>query len=379
MDSGIASIIIGNYNYGRFLGSAIESALSQTYPRTEVIVVDDGSTDDSRSVIADFAEHIHAVLRANGGQAAAFNDGLAVSRGTTILFMDSDDVLAPTAIQRAVEVFRDPAVVKVHWPLWEIDEAGRRTGHVKPSSPLAEGDVRSEVIRYGQTRASNSSTTGSAWRRWFLEQVVPIRECGDKHGADAYLATLAPIFGTLGIISEPQGFYRLHAANFSAGMTVRARLERDRRRYDFLCRVLGEFLLKQGSIVDPMTWKGPDTYFAWLEEMLQVSDQLGALIPGGSSFILVDDNQLGSDFVVDRRGLPFLEHEGRFAGFPSDDPSAIAELERTRQSGASHLAFVRATHWWLDCYAGFHQYLRSHFACVFESEQLLLFDLRIER
>ena len=80
----LASIIIDNYNYGRFLKDAIESALNQTYPNREVIVVDDGSTDNSREVIASYTDRIIPVLKDNGGHASAFNAGVLVSRGEVI-------------------------------------------------------------------------------------------------------------------------------------------------------------------------------------------------------------------------------------------------------------------------------------------------------
>ena len=69
-----ASIIINNYNYGHFLGHAINSALDQDYPNVEVIVVDDGSTDHSQRVIASFKEVI-PVYKKNAGQASCFNAG----------------------------------------------------------------------------------------------------------------------------------------------------------------------------------------------------------------------------------------------------------------------------------------------------------------
>src|SRR5262245_12737070 len=128
----LASIIIDNYNYGRFLREAIDSALGQTYPHTEVIVVDDGSTDDSREVIASYGDRIIALLKENGGQASAFNRGFAVSRGEIVCFLDADDTLLPTAMEQAVALFAEAEVVKVHWPLWVVDEQGKRTGQVKP-------------------------------------------------------------------------------------------------------------------------------------------------------------------------------------------------------------------------------------------------------
>src|SRR5688572_29854944 len=91
----LVSVIVNNYNYGRFLAQAIDSALSQDYPRLEVIVVDDGSTDDSREIIARYGSKISPVLKANGGQASAFNAGFNASRGDVVIFLDSDDQLAP--------------------------------------------------------------------------------------------------------------------------------------------------------------------------------------------------------------------------------------------------------------------------------------------
>src|SRR5437870_11095985 len=95
-----ASIIITSYNYGRFLAEAIDSALAQTYPATEVIVVDDGSTDHSRELVLGYGDRIRAVLKENGGQASAFNAGFNVSRGDVLFFLDSDDLLLPSAVEQ---------------------------------------------------------------------------------------------------------------------------------------------------------------------------------------------------------------------------------------------------------------------------------------
>jgi glycosyltransferase involved in cell wall biosynthesis len=78
------SIFINNYNYGRFLGEAIRSALEQTVPALEVIVVDDGSTGESRSVIDSFGNRIVGIFQDNGGQAAAFNTGIRSAKGDRV-------------------------------------------------------------------------------------------------------------------------------------------------------------------------------------------------------------------------------------------------------------------------------------------------------
>src|SRR5256885_15520885 len=97
-----ASIVIDNFNYARFLPAAIDSALAQTLPDTEVVVVDDGSTDDSLDVIACYADRVRPVLKDNGGQTSAFNAGLLAAHGSVVCFLDADDLLEPRAMEAAV-------------------------------------------------------------------------------------------------------------------------------------------------------------------------------------------------------------------------------------------------------------------------------------
>src|SRR5687767_13453136 len=148
----LVSIIINNFNYGRYVAEAIDSALSQTYQWTEVIVVDDGSSDDSRQVIAAYGDRVTAILKENGGQASACNAGFDVSQGEIVCFLDADDTLLPAAVERAVPLFSGGDVVKVHWPLCEVSKEGKRTGLLIPAAELAEGDLREDVIRRGPLR-----------------------------------------------------------------------------------------------------------------------------------------------------------------------------------------------------------------------------------
>jgi glycosyltransferase involved in cell wall biosynthesis len=143
------TIIVNNHNYARFLGAAIESALDQTYPNTEIVVVDDGSSDDSPSVIARYGPRVVPVFKANGGQESALNAGFAVSRGDVVCFLDADDTLAPGALERAISCFEDPRVVKVHWPLRAIDDHGRPLPHLVPAAELPAGDLRDVVATRG--------------------------------------------------------------------------------------------------------------------------------------------------------------------------------------------------------------------------------------
>jgi Glycosyl transferase family 2 len=369
------SIVVNNYNYGRFLPEAINSALEQTYPHTEVVVVDDGSTDESREVIGRYAGKVVAVLKGNGGQASAFNAGFAACRGDVVLFLDADDLLLPTAAERALQAFRSPDVVKVHWPLWVIDEQGRRTGAVHPDAPLPEGRLLDAVLRTGPASYLSPPTSGNAWSREFLEEVVPVRDSGDKHGADAYLFTLAPLYGAFRTVADPLGCYRLHPACYSGIGGLRFQMERDLLRHEHHCCVFQEHLRRRGIEADPQLWKGTGTSYRWLQDMLALPEEIAELVPAGDSFVLVDEGQLGDGWVPGRRAVPFLERDGRYWGPPPDDATAVSELRRLHRAGAEHVVFISPTFWWLDHYTGLHRFLRAHATDVRENSRLVAFRL----
>ena len=87
----LISIVITNYNYSNYIGDAIESAINQDYPNKEIVVVDDGSTDDSINVIGRYAKEVILVQQSNGGVSSARNTGVTNSNGDFIAFLDADD------------------------------------------------------------------------------------------------------------------------------------------------------------------------------------------------------------------------------------------------------------------------------------------------
>jgi hypothetical protein len=115
-----------------------------------------------------------------------------------------------------------------------------------------------------------------------------------------------------------------------------------------------------------------------IEEILQTrvaARELAKLIPPAQTLILVDEARFGIDEIDGRRVLPFLEHNGDYAGAPPDDETAIRDLERLRADGANFIAVAWMAFWWLEHYAGFHQHLRSTGRCVAQNERFVLFSL----
>jgi glycosyltransferase involved in cell wall biosynthesis len=111
-DEVLVSAIIPTYNRGYIVHNAIESIFNQTYKNIEVIVVDDGSTDDTQVRLREYGNRIRVVYQSNAGPSAARNRGIEASRGEIIAFLDSDDIWLPTKLERQVSLLdRVPASV----------------------------------------------------------------------------------------------------------------------------------------------------------------------------------------------------------------------------------------------------------------------------
>ena len=215
----LVSIIINNYNYEQFLAEAIDSALNQTYKNLEIIVVDDASDDNSREIIDSYQERITKIFRQqNGKQAAALNDGFAVSKGEIVIFLDADDYLFPQAVTRIVDAWQ-PGIAKVHYRLEVVDGNRKPLGYSYPqgSEPLATGDVWRKLLEFGGY--VGTSMSGNAISRQALERVFPIPD-EYKLTADDYLSTLIPFYGEVVAIEEPLAAYRIHNNNQWALTTI---------------------------------------------------------------------------------------------------------------------------------------------------------------
>jgi hypothetical protein len=129
--SNVVSVIMPTFNRASLLADAIDSVLSQTYRNWELIIVDDGSTDDTRDVVAAYSDaRIRCVRQENRGQAAARNVGLSLASGRYLAFLDSDNRWKPGKLAAQIDHLRaNPTVGLVYAENELIDEAGNVVGH----------------------------------------------------------------------------------------------------------------------------------------------------------------------------------------------------------------------------------------------------------
>ena len=124
----VVSVVIPTHNFGHFVAEAIGSVLNQTVAIAEIIVVDDGSTDDTHEVVGRFGQKVRYIVQANAGVCAARNRGVSLSRGSHIAFLDADDTWEPTKIEKQLVKFSEDAEIGlVHCGLREFDDATGET------------------------------------------------------------------------------------------------------------------------------------------------------------------------------------------------------------------------------------------------------------
>ena len=117
------SVIIPVYNGEQYLAEAIDSVLEQTYPDLEIIVVDDGSTDQSAEIVKSYGNRTRYIYKENGGTASAMNLGCARAKGTFIAWLSADDAFLPNKISKQVEILdNNPKVGLVHTDFYLVNE-----------------------------------------------------------------------------------------------------------------------------------------------------------------------------------------------------------------------------------------------------------------
>jgi glycosyltransferase involved in cell wall biosynthesis len=240
----LVTALICNHNYGRFLAQAIDSALSQTWQPLEVLVIDDGSTDDSRSVIEKYQGRIRAMLKENGGQASAINAGISEARGEIICFLDSDDFWYPEKVERTVAKYKEAPWGLVCHYLQNVDETSKhiinRTKAKFNKTYLQSGDLLDLIIKQGYSWMF-SPTSGMSLPKQITQKIFPLPENEWRICADNPLAYAAICHAPVGVINEPLGAYRLHSINRHAGIRhdrIAARL------YHFTSRIERYLFLK---------------------------------------------------------------------------------------------------------------------------------------
>jgi len=225
----LITVIVVNYNYARYLGECIDSVIAQTYPNLEIIVVDDGSTDNSLNVLQAYGEKLRVLHQENKGVSAARNAGVFASRGEWIAFLDSDDTWQPEKVQKQSTYIQDSAVGMVFCGVEFMDDSGQCLGYTRP---LLDSDLLPQLVTFTSPTVAGGSTA-----------VVKSDCLRDLGGFDEKLSTAADldmwtrIAAKHGIraVNAPLVRYRRHSDSMQSNLGL---FEND--NYRFLTKVYSD-------------------------------------------------------------------------------------------------------------------------------------------
>ncbi|MEO0267357.1 MAG: glycosyltransferase [candidate division WOR-3 bacterium] len=252
----IASIIIDTYNYGRFIEDAIDSVLNQTFPQKdmEIIVVDDGSTDNTSQIVKKYKDKIKYIYKENRGQASALNLGIENSKGEYLVFLDADDFCSPQRVERVVEEFEKyENVVQVNNGFKFVNKNGKEIDFAfwKPNFYEFHNLSlnRKNIYLFFSSFAPMSAI---ALRKGILKYILPFPE-KSKIGADMCIDLVAMWFGNLSFLKEELTYYRIHGDNlWSTNNTNKFKLHVEAMENAFLYL---KKIVKNSKIYDPVLFK----------------------------------------------------------------------------------------------------------------------------
>lgn len=209
MSKPLVSVVIPNYNYARYLNGAIDCALTQSHENVEVIVVDDGSADNSRSIIEGYGDKIKAIFQSNAGVSAARNNGAKLAAGEYIAFLDADDIWFAEKLEKQVGLFElEKNLGLVHVGVEEFDDEGNT---LKIRLDGMSGDVSHELLLFERSVVLGGGS-GMMIPRDVFEQVGGF-DLNLLTSADWDLFYRVSTKHKIGFVPEVLLKYRIHGSN----------------------------------------------------------------------------------------------------------------------------------------------------------------------
>jgi glycosyltransferase involved in cell wall biosynthesis len=204
------SVVITTYNYGKYLKRSISSVLNQDFPvnSREIIVIDDGSTDDTQSILSEFGDQIRHIRQENLGQAVGINRAMEIAKGDIVAFLDPDDEWYPHKLKRIVPEFQDCEVGMVQH-LLDVKKSVRGSTF-RFNNQLSSGKIGERTLT---PDFRSMPTSALSFRRDILKRFLPAPP-SLRTGTDWYFCVLVALVSKISAILEPLGAYWVHGTNF---------------------------------------------------------------------------------------------------------------------------------------------------------------------
>lgn len=219
----LVSVLIGNYNYARYIGETLESVLCQTYPHFEIVVCDDGSTDNSCEVIETYVQkdpRVKLIRKQNGGIATALNAAHRESKGEIVCILDADDLWMPTKLQKVVEKFKsdDKCGFVIHNVI-QIDAQGKNLKSTPMGKQLASGWMASDVLENGGFFYDIPPASALSLHKKVADLIFPVNEAINRH-VDCLIISLTLLLTEVKGVPEVLSKFRIHGSNITSSSSL---------------------------------------------------------------------------------------------------------------------------------------------------------------
>jgi glycosyltransferase involved in cell wall biosynthesis/O-antigen/teichoic acid export membrane protein len=220
------SVVIPTYNMAKYLPLALESALGQGYPNLDIIVIDDGSTDDTAEVVRPYLHRIRYFRQENRGLPAARNRGLELAQGEYVRFLDADDALCADALFAQVALLNEyPQVALVHGPAHVMDSDGKVRGLRRSPLPSAAATIRPSARAFRRLlRGCDICVSTVMVRVAALRRVGPFQP-ESLPGEDWDMWLRIGAYYDQAYIPKPLAYYRVHQNSITASYTLASFLD----------------------------------------------------------------------------------------------------------------------------------------------------------
>jgi len=211
------TVAIATCNYANLLGRALDSVFQQTYPAnsSEIIVVDDGSTDATPLILEKYRGRIRTLRQENAGQAEAINSALKIAKGDLVCLLDPDDEWYPDKLERIAAEFQDPDVGMVQHGM-DVKTSIAKT-HFRLPQDLSSGWLRERALT---AEFQCMPTSALSFRMTALKRLLPPPAELKTGGTDWYFSVLVALVSKISAIRQPLGAYWIHERNcFSSNAT----------------------------------------------------------------------------------------------------------------------------------------------------------------
>ena len=253
--------LVDTFNHERYIEQALVSVIEQgmSPSELEIIVVDDGSTDSTPSIIQKFFPRVRHLRKKNGGQASAFNAGFLEAHGESVALLDGDDWWAKGKLAATIETLEQhPEVGAVSHAYYEVNEKDNETQICGPHETEVLSLDTPQAARLAREHWHFLLPCALTVRRKVIEQFMPIPKAL-FFSADGPIATAAMAMGVV-VLSQPLSYYRIHSGNLNAvDEQDRAKMRRKLEMGAAMADAIYPMLLRMGvhpecvaELVDPL-------------------------------------------------------------------------------------------------------------------------------